>query len=255
MGLQSSTGQTIPAQQANQIVSTYRRQMTDRSIPPVPRYVERSQATKIHIFNVGPWEHKKHLGGYGEYTIPACPEGQDYVAGPVFTDPMTELYMKNEAEMGRFEEDGWQFANEFLGDGRGQNSAYSLRHMGCFVAAGEKPTKEELALAMQELDEKCRQLVDEARQFHASNDPVLRRAITPEWHFRAAERLKLTDEDWMVARNPKGRQKCKLCGTLVDGDVLKCPTSNCGYIFDMAAYTKVMEEQQKAIAKAGGKEK
>ena len=152
MGLTSTTGNTIPAKQAQEAVSTYRRQMTDRIIPPLPRHVERAMAAKIHDFNFGPWPHKKHLGGYGEYTIPACPEGEAFVAGPVFTDPMTELYMKNEAEMGRFEEDGFQFANEFLGDGRGQNSAYSLRHKGCFVAAGSTPTDEELLLAHQELD-------------------------------------------------------------------------------------------------------
>ena len=253
MGLQSNTGQTIPAQQASQIVSTYKRQMTDRIIPPLSRHVERAMAAKIHVFNVGPWGHKKHMGSYGEYTVPACPENEDYVAGPVFTDPMTELYMKNEAEMGRFEEDGWGFANEFLGEGRGQNSAYSLRHFGCFVAAGEEPTDDELLAANGELDEKCRQLVNEAREFFASGDAVLRRAIAPEWHFKAAEHLKLTDEDWMVARNPKGRQKCKLCGTLVDGDVLKCPTANCGYIFDIPAYTKIMEEQ-KELTRAAKKE-
>lgn len=246
MGLVSSTGQTIAAQTADQIVSSYKRQMTDRIIPPIPDYVTRS-TRQVHVFNVGPWAHKKHMGGYGEQVIPACPEGQDFVAGPVFSDPMTELYMKNEAEMGRFEEDGRQFATEFLGEGRGQNSAYSLRHMGCFVAAGETPTDEELLLANEELDEKCRQLVNEAREFHASNDPILKRAIVPEWHFKAAEHLKLTDEDWMVARNPHGRQKCKLCGTLVDGDVLKCPTNGCGYIFDIPAYTKIMDEQKQAI--------
>jgi hypothetical protein len=255
MGLQSTTGQSIPAQQANQIVSQYKRQMADRVVPPLPRHVERAMAVKIHVFNVGPWEHKKHMGGYGEYTVPACSEGQDYAAGPVFTDPMTELYMKNEAEMGRFEEDGWQFANEFLGEGRGQNSAYSLRHMGCFVAAGEKPTDDELIAANEELDAKCRQLVEEAREFFASGDAVLRRAITPEWHFKAAEHLKLNDEDWMVARNPKGRQKCKLCGTTSDGEVLKCPTPNCGYIFDIAAYNKIMDEQKEAMRAAKKEEK
>jgi hypothetical protein len=257
MALTNSSGHSIPAREADGIVAEYRQTINGaRIVPPLPRFVEKAQQHKIHIYNVGPWSHSQRMGGYGEFTIPACPRGQKYVEmTPCLTDPMTELYVKNEAEMGRFEEDGFTFARELLGDGRGQNSAYSLRHKGCFASENEKPSANELADAMAEVEQECLRLVNEAREWYASNDPILRRAIQPEVHFLAAETINMTDEPWMIARNPQARQKCPICGTFSDADVVKCPSSGCNYVFDPERMGQIMAEQEKRIDVAKTKAK
>ena len=242
---------SLTAKDADAAVAQFRRSTTERVIPPIPRFVTDAMKNTVHIFNVGPWEHKQRLGGYGEFVIPACPLSELFVEmTPCLTDPMTELYVKNEAEMGRFEEDGRQFANELLGLGRGQNSAYSLIHKGCFVAAGEKPTRDEIFAAKEELKAECMRLVNEARNLAQSNNPMAREAIVPEVHFKAAEVLNLTDEPWLLARNPEQRMKCPVCGTMAGLGVLKCATQGCGYIFDVPAYNKIMAEQKEQMESA-----
>jgi hypothetical protein len=257
MALTNNAGQTITAKAADGIVQEYRKSINgERIIPPVPRFVAKAMQQQIFICNVGPWGHHQRMGGYGEFFIPPCGRDEKYVVmAPVLTDPMCELYVKNEAEMGRFEEDGFQFARELLGDGRGQNSAYSLRHKGCFATEHEVPLKDELAAARREVEQECLRLVNEAREWFASNDPLLRRAIQPEVHFLAAETINLTDEPWMIARNPQTRLKCPICGTYSDSDVVKCPAPNCEYVFDPERLGQILAEQEDRLEAAKNKRK
>ena len=257
MALANNLGQTITARDADPIVMQFKKEQGDRVLNPLPDFVENLLSKQtVHVFNVGPWQQLRHMGGYGLFAIPACPTGQPYVEmKPCLTDPMLDTYVKNEAEMDRFFESGRKFANELLGLGRGQNSSFSLVHKGCFVAVGDEPTEAELAAARVELELECKRLVNEAREWHASGDPNLKRAITPEIHFTAAETIGLNDEPWMIARTPQARQKCGFCGTYVDADVVRCPTVGCGYVFDAVRYAEAIDRQEKQVEAARRKGK
>jgi hypothetical protein len=275
MGLTTEGGKVLTTRDAEGDQQNFRREngqgRDGRYIHPIPDWLATLQEKKVHIINVGPWKHEVWAGSYGKFTIWPNQPGEetpwqfDGYSLMLEFDPhrgkwmspvssvMAENVIKNEAEMERQTEDGYKFAAELLGDGRGQNSAFSLRHRGCLVIKGEKPTKTELTQANESLHGECMRLVQEARDLARDPNPLARQAIVKGVHDEAAMILGLEDEDWMVARNPQARKSCKLCGTKVEGAILKCP--NCPYIFDPVAYGEIMAEQDAQIDKARGKGK
>src|SRR5690348_12262807 len=52
-----------------------------RRLPEIPGMLKKiAEEQTVHIFNVGPWAHKRALGSLGEFLIPACPKGEPYAA-------------------------------------------------------------------------------------------------------------------------------------------------------------------------------
>ena len=273
MGLTTEGGKTLTAQDAEKDKSEFLRQQNGRFVHPVPDWLQKLQEKKVHIINVGPWQHEIWAGSYGKYTIWANkPEDGDehpwqfegYAMCLVFnsrsgewespiSSVMAENVIKNEAEMERQTEDGYKFANELLGMGRGQNQIFSLVHRGCLVIKGEKPTKAELAQANEALRGECMRLVQEARDLDRDPNPMARQAIVKGVHDEAAMILGLTDEPWMVAREPEARKGCPVCGTKAGESVLKCPA--CPYIYDPVAYGDIMARQDAQIEAARTKAK
>jgi hypothetical protein len=258
MGLTNSAGKMVTAQDAAADVRQFQRTTNTRIVHPMKPWIAEAKKTRIHVINVGPWAHEIWAGSYGKFIIPMCPLDCDYVEMVEFIDGkwqspicavQTEQVIKNEAEMEEQSEDGRQFAWEILGEGRGQNSAFSLRHRGCMVIQGEEPTKAELAEARAALEEDCRRMVAEARDLWASNEPNARQAIVKGRHDVAAQILNLTDEPWIVSRNPEARQKCPICGTMSEAQVLKCPGCK-EHVFDYAAYGAMLAKQEEQIEAA-----
>jgi hypothetical protein len=108
----------------------------------------------------------------------------------------------------------------------------SWRDRGAFVAAGDKPTEEELKAAEAARDTYRRKLIDDARFSFQKNRHS--RNIGDE-AFWAAERMGL-EEDWLpLAANP-----CPSCGVAIKSDAAVC--RHCGVILDHdkhAAFTYV----------------
>jgi len=261
MGLTTDSGKVLGVADAEKDQAEFRKSVNSRIVHPLKPWIVDAKRKKIHVINVGPWEHTVWAGSYGSFTLPACPRGTPYVEMLTFdaatgkwVSPIsavqTENVIKNEAEMEMQDEDGRRFAWEILGEGRGQNQVFSLRHRGCTVIEGEIPTEDELLEAKLELEEECRRLVAEARELYASNEPFARQAIVKGRHDVAAQILNLTDEPWLIARNPEGRQKCKICGTMSDAGVLKCGACK-EYVFDQVAYAKLIAEQEAAMKPKG----
>lgn len=279
MGLTTSSGKVLTTKDAEADQAAWRRESFGRYVPPEPDWLKEMRRKKVHVINVGPWRHAVWGGSYGCFTIWECPLGEDQIKNgpPVkkahghrysemlewsaaegdwispISSQMFQNVIDNEAAM-RLDagQKGVDFAWELLGEGRGQNMAFSLRHRGCLVIKGDLPTEDELIEARLELEEDCRQLVAEARELHVSNEPMAKQAIVPGRHGIAAEILQLTDEPWVVARNPEARKSCPICGTLSNASILKCPGCR-EYIFDREAYARVLAEQDaqlKALKKA-----
>lgn len=276
MGLTTDGGKTLTTRDAEQDQESFRKENNGRFVHPIPSWLRDLQEKRVHIINVGPWQHENWCGSYGKFILPAhkpelygtkdCPPWQheDYAEMlsfdreskewiPPIASVMAENVIKNEAEMERQTEDGYQFAQEFLGLGRGQNAAFSLIHKGCLMLKGVSPSKKELEQANEALRTECMRLVQEARDLDRDPHPMARQAIVKGVHDEAAHILGLTDETWLVARNPESRKACPICTTMVAESALKCPA--CPFIFDPVKYGEIMAEQDELVERAAQKKK
>jgi len=247
----------ITAQEAEQDVRAFQRKnMGSRKLPRIlPRILD-LQKEKVHVFSISPWQHRVPMGSWGSFLIPACPEGEEYVEFLMYQPNggkapipalMIQPYAKNEREFEYYEEDGREWAEKLLGNDTGILPSASLNRYGVFVAAGAKPTKAELDKAHNELNQKLTSLVLEARQW--STDPILRTGISVEVHHKAARILNLNNESWMLATDPRGKNKCPVCGFLSDEGVLKC--GNCReHIFDRQRYAEYISQQDREVEAA-----
>src|SRR5580658_1259645 len=219
MGLTTESGKVLSVQDAQKDISEFQKTVNERIIPAEPDWMKEMRKKRVHIINVGPWTHEQWAGSYGKFTIYPALKSHDLVReahgvlygeclefdkksnrwiSPICSQQF-ELLIDNEAAM-RYDagQNGENFAWELLGEGRGQNASFSLRHRGCIVIKGETPTEDELLMAKLELEDECRRLVAEARELWASNEPMAKQGIVKGRHDVAAEILNLTDEDWLV---------------------------------------------------------
>ena len=255
----TTDGRVLDSRAANNDAAAFQKRMNNsRFIPPILPRIKQIQQDRVHVFSVSPWSHTVSMGAWGMFTIPACPSGEDCIEflmhdseGNKSAVPgiMIQYYPQDENRMGMHEEDGRDWAEKLLGNDSGINPAFSLNRFGVKVVKGEKPTNRELAEMNEELHNKLLELIQQAREWEG--DPIKKQGIRPEVHFVAARLLNLTDESWMVQNNPQGRQKCPMCGTYSDPDVIKCGACK-EYIFDHKAYAAMLAQQsaqQTAAAK------
>lgn len=219
-----------------------------RRVPELPGVIEdAANAHTFHIFNVGPWPHRVNSGSTGYFNIPKCTKGKRYVECTV-TIPgiVSELTIKDEFEYNRLMSDGWNFCCEIVGDGRGRDQSQSLRHWGVFPSKNAEPTKDELYQAKKMLEARCAEIVREARDLYATDRKLFSQIVQRQRHFIAAEVLNLTDEPWMVEQSPTTRVKCLFCGSMNDGEAVKC--AKCNEIIDAERYAQLKDRQQAIVA-------
>src|ERR1700744_2131502 len=129
-----------------------------------PAIQKLSDDTPIYVFNVSPWVFKRESGSWGEFVIPACPEGKPYsVFGPI-PGIFTETVIQDEANM-RLEQYGArQVAEHIVGLGRHLRADGDYTKWGLFIGSRHvpEPTGEELRIANNALVAKCKALVKEA---------------------------------------------------------------------------------------------
>lgn len=240
-----------PRDVADQSITQKQAVGKSRILPLRLKVIEDLKREKVHIFNVGPWAQMVNTGSTGTFTIPGCPEDQDYVEMMVM-NPMTgqmeppisiimeEFVVKSEDEMSSLTEDGWTFAQSMLGIGRGQHPSRKLTRFGIFASRNAVPTQEELAAAHREIEEECLQIVKWAGDTYAIDRALFSRAVRPEVHFVAAKILgrdNPQDSPWMLDAKPTGRIKCKMCGRLCDADVATCEA---GHIVNRQLYEELL---------------
>lgn len=260
-------GRNIPSNEvALQAIQKKQSIGRSRVLPMRLKVIEDLKAEKIHIFNVGPWPQKVNTGSTGTFDIPACPWGNEYiellvmnpvtgVAEPPISVIMEEMVIKSENEMSSLTEDGWNFANEMLGLGRGSNSEFALTNKGIFASRNAVPTKEELAEAHKLLEKECQKIVKWAADTYTIDRLTFSRAVRPNVHFVAAKVLgrdNPQDSPWMMDAAPVGRIKCKMCGRMCDPDVATCEA---GHVVNRSLYDELMaadEQLQQAIKRPRG---
>lgn len=238
-------GRGINARDAIAAATAYARQMNGaKKIDEIPASIIKwARENPVHIFNVGPWPQRIFKGSLGSFFIPSCPEGKDYIEmtredqetgervpaidGLIF-EPLPE-----DGRMSIRQHDGIAVADDILGIGMGHAPQNSLLRVGCFRAAGAKPTREELAQAHARLHETLTALVSEARK--AEQDGTTSQFIGPD-HYTAARLLKLNEvtEPWMKVKAVHANEECPGCGSPYRKGIAVC--KECRTILDEEKY-------------------
>jgi hypothetical protein len=272
MGLAGVEGRFPAAAVAERAIADKQSIGRSRILPIKLKVIEDMKKEKVHVFNVGPWAQTVNTGSTGTFTIPACPDGQEYAemlvtngATGKLESPisiiMEEFVIKSEDEMSSLIDNGWDedgklgFASRMIGVGKPRHR--SLIRFGIFASLNSVPTRGELKQAHLALEEECRQIVKWAGDIYSTDRKLFSRAVRPEVHFVAAKILgrdNPQDSPWMLDANPVGRTKCKMCGRLCDPDVATCEA---GHVVNMELYLELQaaDEQLKAAIAAKPKGK
>lgn len=220
-----------------------------RRIPQFLGVLDQAAKSKTYyIHSVGPWPQAINTGSTGWFYVPACEKGKEYATcSREIPGIVSELTIKDEFEYNRLMDDGWRFACEVVGDGRGRDPNNAERHYGLFCSENKVPTKTELAEARTLLHARCSEIVREARDLYAMDRKLFSQIVRRERHFVAAEVLNLGDEVWMIEQTPAERTKCPVCMAMNEAGSLKC--GKCGEIIDAVAYRAFKDRQDEILTK------
>lgn len=214
--------------------------MNGRRMPPTPpAIVKLGIETQVYVYNVGPWPWTRHLGGAGQHTILACPEGKTH-SEPLIIDGMYRQYIivDDQSYELRLEPGGGRHvAEDVVGIGMMAPRSASFVKYGVFIAEGKTPTATELQGARQALNEYLNFLVSEANSTFARN-PAEFYNYCGDMHRQAAKMLKKTVSEcpWLSTTQATPRQTCGSCGTDCNLSAFVCPT--CKFILNRAEYEK-----------------
>lgn len=196
------------------------------------------RATSILICNVGPesFGPLRRSYNWGGITIPACPEGKEYVSVEI-PDQMDEKvnaidHWAEHSIHTPFPIHCQEVVRDFF-------SAENLAAKGCFVPAGDKPTKAEIDKARETRRAyllKCVHNGDAAYSINARIDD-----IPGEWK-NAATELRM-DREWCKMA-PEAKTECPACAGDIKPGVAVC--RHCGAILDRDKALKfsLLEEEK-----------
>jgi len=237
-------GKVGAAEAARAAHAEMRAMNASRQIPRLPpAFREASDATKVYIYNVGPWTQERLMGSLGRFRIAGCPPEKEYTGPLVIDGVVTEYYPVNELRMDPLMDEGLYVAQQIIGVGAHLHPANSWVPYGVFLSRSNPPTKEELKEALRELWKKYLQLVAEADSAYSRGPKAAEDTIQPEVHFVAARALRKTVTECPWLRNaelPAQRAACPGCGVTYPVGIMKC--RDCGYILDKPAYDKAAKE-------------
>ena len=136
---------SVTAEKVSEYIDATAKRVRGRRIPPIVGAIEDLKKQKVCVFNVGPWTQVIPCGSIGTYMIPANVDekGRWQREGyrpmvPELSVIEEELIISSETDYARLTDDGRRIALEILGEGRGQNPAYSRRHVGVGLAEGDR---------------------------------------------------------------------------------------------------------------------
>lgn len=194
-----------------------------------------------YLFNIYGAQHDINLGTWGSYSIPACPEGKEWMRAPqVIPGTLEELYphFTDREEYRAKAIPGDDVVKALLGVGSGMD----IQRYGVFASHNFKPSKEELSTAKSILVKELQKQIREADQFAASAKPEERESLNNDKYYRAARYLNVK-KSWMS--EAQEMSLCPFCSIPVRPTASKC--SGCNEVINHTLY-----EAQKAQL-AGGK--
>jgi hypothetical protein len=221
---------TVTLDEVAQYVSREATRRNGKIVPALPGML-RDLCTKpyYYIFNVGPWEWSRQLGGKGTRTVLACPEGQSY--GPALELPKldNETVAADMNKMENRQEDGVEVVNAVLLKGYGYRPEQSLENWGVACITHWPPTAKDLEEPNLNLAIKFDELIAEADKYHDQHkfDDIT------EFH-RLAARRRRQQKPWLNV-SPELRA-CPACGSNVMSNIAVCP--QCTAVLDEDLHKK-----------------
>jgi hypothetical protein len=174
----------------------------------------------VKIYNVGPFRHQRSMGSYGQFTIQACPEGEE------ISIPLEIPYITNDPvhidmfQMAHRHDSGRKLALDILGIGQFHTPEEDLTKWGCFVAKGQEPTEKEIADAKAKLIRTYDWLITEADNYY--NQGPSSYANIVDMHRLAARARGQKDKPW--AKGIEQLKNCPFCGSGIQPAAIICPT-------------------------------
>lgn len=196
------------------------REVTRRNgklVPALPPVLQ-DMCSKPHfyVFNLGPWEWQRQMGGRGWRIIPKCEEGMAY------SEPLMLPFIDNEtvaSDMNKMEnrqEDGKLVVEAVMMEGYGFRPEQSLRNWGVGVIDHWPPTAADLKEPQKKLNQKYDQLIAEADAHYANHKPD----DIHDMH-RMACRARKQSRQWLNAGTDQ--ESCPACGETVKANIARCP--------------------------------
>ena len=179
----------------------------------------------VKIFNVSPLPYLRSMGSYGQWLIPACPEGAEVSPAkevPFITNDPVHVDME---QMAHRHDSGRKVAADILGFGQFHTPGEDLRKWGCFIADGEEPTAKEIAKAKAMWHKTCDVLINEADNFY-NQGPQHYDNVT-DLH-RLCSRIRGVDKIW--SRGLEELVLCPACATRISPAAAIC--SSCKTVID-----------------------
>lgn len=207
------------------------------------RALEEGEKHPVFIYNVSPiWEHRKFQGQLGTIHIKKCAAGQK-VSEPVkIPGVVVRFYDHGLGRKDKFLETGMEIAQDICScnpEYPAENANNNLTNFGVFLtdepleSFDPEDAAEMVRQALAKHDAKVREIVLEADQRWASNDPMMRKSIV-EIHHDCLEYLG-EERPWSFARGKKvSSSECPFCGSAIKPNVVKCPT--CSEVVDKERY-------------------
>lgn len=195
-----------------------------------------------YIFNVSPLEHWEGRT-YGTFHLLPRENGKRH-SPPVIVIDQTEPNAFDFGE-GRFEPKEWR-AEDVAKD-----LVSSHIDTGCFIAAGPKPTEEELQAAETKWQEWCQRKIAEADMDWARTP---RFELISDDARKAAKELRI-ERPWLVkVRIPAGQ--CEFCGAdLQRAGLAKCPSCQAVLDIDKALAAGIITKEQAKDIRAARRQK
>lgn len=204
-------------------------------LPPELRVI----GNPVMIYNIGPMRHQRSMGSYGQFTIHACEDGQEY------SKPTEVPYVTNDPvhvdmfQMAHRHDSGRRLAMDIVGVGQFHTPSEDLTNWGVFVAEDQEPSDKELRQARNKLNRTFDRLIQEADNYW-NQGPSEYKNVT-EMHRLAAKVRGQKDKPW--ARGIQELKTCDICGSGVSPSAAICPTCK-----------NVLDEERVIAAKLRGYE-
>lgn len=193
-----------------------------------------------YLFNIYSTEQNINLGTSGQYYIPPCPEGKEWVRSPTPVPGTVENvypHFMDREEYRNAPQPGEDVVKFCLGIGSGQSKDEDLRRFGIFASTSSKPSKEELAEARKRLIVELQREVREADQLFASADALDRQSAQNDKYYKAARYLGLKNKAWMSDATEV--TACPFCGTGMRPGVPVCP--GCKEVVNQVLYDQLKQ--------------
>lgn len=185
----------------------------------------------FYLFNIYRREFSINLGTCGQYYIPGCPEGVDFVKSPnVVPGTVQDIYphFTDSEEYRCTPTPGEDVVKSILGTDRPEED---ITRFGVFASNNEKPTKEELAEAKKKLIPFLQKQIAQADRYFASADAGERQSVYDIKFFEAARYLNVK-KPWLS--EAAEMTLCPFCSSAVRPGAPKC--GSCHEIINMQAY-------------------